>query len=137
MVPNVLVAIVVVIFLMIMISRVARVVPQQNAWVVERLGKYSATLNAGFHILVPFLDTIRYKHSLKEVALNVPEQVCITRDNVQVAVDGVLYFTAGSHRDACLRRRRAHCRPRAPGRRRRGVRPGPRAPGDAHERARL
>jgi regulator of protease activity HflC (stomatin/prohibitin superfamily) len=90
--PTLLVAIVVVIFLMIMISRVARVVPQQNAWVVERLGKYSATLNAGFHILVPFLDTIRYKHSLKEVALDVPEQVCITRDNVQVAVDGVLYF---------------------------------------------
>jgi regulator of protease activity HflC (stomatin/prohibitin superfamily) len=90
--PSLVVAFVVVIFLMIMISRVARVVPQQNAWVVERLGKYSTTLNAGFHILVPFLDTIRYKHSLKEVALNVPEQVCITRDNVQVAVDGVLYF---------------------------------------------
>ncbi|HEY4642366.1 MAG TPA: SPFH domain-containing protein [Thermoanaerobaculia bacterium] len=89
---NLLVAIVVVVFLMIMISRVARVVPQQNAWIVERLGKYSATLNAGFHILVPFLDTVRYKHSLKEVALDVPEQVCITRDNVQVAVDGVLYF---------------------------------------------
>jgi len=90
--PSLLVAVVVVIFLMIMISRVARVVPQQNAWIVERLGKYSATLNAGFHILVPFLDTVRYKHSLKEVALDVPEQVCITRDNVQVAVDGVLYF---------------------------------------------
>src|SRR3954453_3219313 len=89
---NLLVAIVVVVFLMIMISRVARVVPQQNAWIVERLGKYSATLNAGFHILLPFLDTVRYKHSLKEVALDVPEQVCITRDNVQVAVDGVLYF---------------------------------------------
>src|SRR5205085_4570411 len=65
---------------------------QQQAWIVERLGKYSATLTAGFHILVPFLDTVRYKHSLKEVALDVPEQVCITRDNVQVAVDGVLYF---------------------------------------------
>src|SRR6267143_4747903 len=90
--PSLLVAVVVVIFAMIMIGRIARVVPQQNAWVVERLGKYSTTLNAGFHILVPFLDTIRYKHSLKEVALEVPEQVCITRDNVQVAVDGVLYF---------------------------------------------
>src|SRR3954468_7698269 len=90
--PSLLVAIVVVIFLMIMISRVARVVPQQNAWIVERLGKYSGTLNAGFHILVPFLDSVRYKHTLKEVALDVPEQVCITRDNVQVAVDGVLYF---------------------------------------------
>src|SRR6266498_1389647 len=89
---SLLVAVVVVIFAMIMIGRIARVVPQQNAWVVERLGKYSATLNAGFHILVPFLDTVRYKHSLKEVAMDVPEQVCITRDNVQVAVDGVLYF---------------------------------------------
>src|SRR6266849_3229624 len=90
--PQLLVAVVVVIFLMIMISRIARVVPQQQAWVVERLGKYSGTLNAGFHILLPFLDTIRYKHSLKEFALDVPEQVCITKDNVQVAVDGVLYF---------------------------------------------
>src|SRR5467141_4033531 len=89
---TVLVAFVVVIFALIMISRIARVVPQQNAWVVERLGKYSSTLEPGFHILVPFLDSVRYKHSLKEVALNVPEQVCITRDNVQVAVDGVLYF---------------------------------------------
>src|SRR5438067_12943989 len=89
---SLLVAVVVVIFAMIMIGRIARVVPQQNAWIVERLGKYSATLNAGFHILVPFLDTVRYKHSLKEVAMDVPEQVCITRDNVQVAVDGVLYF---------------------------------------------
>src|SRR5258705_19406 len=87
-----IVAVVVVVSFMILVSRIARVVPQQNAWVVERLGKYSTTLNAGFHILVPFLDTVRYKHSLKEVALDVPEQVCITRDNVQVAVDGVLYF---------------------------------------------
>jgi regulator of protease activity HflC (stomatin/prohibitin superfamily) len=89
---TVFVAFVVVIFALIMISRIARVVPQQNAWVVERLGKYSSTLEPGFHILVPFLDNVRYKHSLKEVAMDVPEQVCITRDNVQVAVDGVLYF---------------------------------------------
>src|SRR5947208_10461343 len=87
-----IVAVVVVVFAMIMISRIARVVPQQQAWVIERLGKFSGTLNAGFHILVPFLDTVRYRHSLKEVALDVPEQVCITKDNVQVAVDGVLYF---------------------------------------------
>ena len=79
-------------FAMFVISRIARVVPQQQAWVVERLGKFSGTLNAGFHILWPFFDTVRYKHSLKEFALDVPEQVCITRDNVQVAVDGVLYF---------------------------------------------
>src|SRR5262249_11480931 len=87
-----IVALVIVIFAMILISRIARVVPQQQAWVVERLGKFSGTLNAGFHILVPFMDSVRYKHSLKEIAIDVPEQVCITKDNVQVAVDGILYF---------------------------------------------
>ena len=87
-----IVAVVVVVFAMILVSRIARVVPQQQAWVIERLGKYSGTLNAGFHILVPFMDTVRYKHSLKEIAIDVPEQVCITKDNVQVAVDGILYF---------------------------------------------
>jgi len=74
------------------IAKTAVVVPQQSAYVVERLGKYSDTLNAGFHILLPFIDTIRYRHSLKETAIDIPEQVCITRDNVQVAVDGVLYL---------------------------------------------
>ncbi len=92
MTGTLLVAFIVVIFAMILVSRIARVVPQQQGWVVERLGKYADTLQAGFHILVPFLDVVRYKHSLKEVALEVPEQVCITKDNVQVAVDGVLYF---------------------------------------------
>src|SRR3954469_7885956 len=87
-----LVAFAVAIFALILVSRIARVVPQQQAWVVERLGKYADTLQAGFHILVPFLDNVRYKHSLKESAVDVPEQVCITKDNVQVAVDGVLYF---------------------------------------------
>src|SRR5437870_4135775 len=87
-----IVAVVVVVFAMILVSRIARVVPQQQAWVIERLGKYSGTLNAGFHILIPFMDTVRYKHSLKEIAIDVPEQVCITKDNVQVAVDGILYF---------------------------------------------
>src|SRR5213596_572628 len=87
-----IVAVVIVVFAMILVSRIARVVQQQQAWVVERLGKYSGTLNAGFHILVPFMDSVRYKHSLKEIAIDVPEQVCITKDNVQVAVDGILYF---------------------------------------------
>jgi regulator of protease activity HflC (stomatin/prohibitin superfamily) len=87
-----IVAVVVVVFFMILVAKTARVVPQQQAWVVERLGKYSGTLNAGFHILIPFMDTVRYKHSLKEIAIDVPEQVCITKDNVQVAVDGILYF---------------------------------------------
>jgi regulator of protease activity HflC (stomatin/prohibitin superfamily) len=90
--PNVIVALVVAIFAIILVSKIARVVPQQQAWVVERLGKFSNTLQAGFHILIPFLDNVRYKHSLKEIAVDVPEQVCITKDNVQVAVDGVLYI---------------------------------------------
>jgi regulator of protease activity HflC (stomatin/prohibitin superfamily) len=74
------------------IARTAVVVPQQSAYVVERLGQYSRTLRAGFHILVPFVDVIRYRHSLKESAVDIPEQICITRDNVQVGVDGVLYL---------------------------------------------
>jgi len=80
------------ILVLIVIARTAIVVPQQSAYVVERLGKYHATLQAGFHILLPFVDTIRYKHSLKEIAIDIPAQVCITRDNVQVGVDGVLYL---------------------------------------------
>lgn len=76
----------------IIIAKTAVVVPQQNAYVVERLGKYYATLNAGFHLLVPFFDVIRYRHSLKENAIDIPEQICITRDNVQVGVDGILYL---------------------------------------------
>jgi regulator of protease activity HflC (stomatin/prohibitin superfamily) len=88
---GVLVTLVFAIFAIVLVSRIARVVPQQQAWVVERLGKFHDTLQAGFHILIPFLDTVRYKHSLKEIAVDVPEQICITKDNVQVAVDGVLY----------------------------------------------
>lgn len=76
----------------IVIAKTARVVPQQNAFVVERLGKYKKTLEPGFHILLPFVDVIRYKHGLKERAVDIPEQICITRDNVQVGVDGVLYL---------------------------------------------
>ncbi|MGE0705377.1 MAG: SPFH domain-containing protein [Vicinamibacterales bacterium] len=77
---------------LVVIARTAIVVPQQSAYVVERLGRYSGTLDAGFHLLLPFVDVIRYKHSLKEMALDIPAQVCITRDNVQVGVDGVLYL---------------------------------------------
>lgn len=79
-------------FVVIVILAKTTVVPQQSAYVIERLGRYSGTLGAGFHILIPFLDVIRYRHSLKELALDIPEQLCITRDNVQVAVDGVLYL---------------------------------------------
>jgi regulator of protease activity HflC (stomatin/prohibitin superfamily) len=74
------------------VAKTAIVVPQQSAFVVERLGRYHGTLNAGFHILVPFVDVIRYRHSLKEEAIDIAAQVCITRDNVQVGVDGVLYL---------------------------------------------
>jgi regulator of protease activity HflC (stomatin/prohibitin superfamily) len=77
---------------LIILAKTAVVVPQQSAYVVERLGRYSGTLDAGFHILVPFIDVIRYRHSLKEIALDIPAQICITRDNVQVQVDGVLYL---------------------------------------------
>jgi regulator of protease activity HflC (stomatin/prohibitin superfamily) len=77
---------------MVVIAKTAIVVPQQSVFVVERLGRYAGTLDAGFHILVPFIDVIRYRHSLKENAFDIPEQVCITRDNVQVTVDGVLYL---------------------------------------------
>ncbi|MDD5308863.1 MAG: paraslipin [Deltaproteobacteria bacterium] len=76
----------------IIIVKTAVVVPQQSAYVVERLGKYHATLQAGFHILVPFIDSIAYKLSLKEIVIDIPEQICITRDNVQVGVDGILYL---------------------------------------------
>ena len=80
------------ILVLIIIAKTAVVVPQQNAYVVERLGRFSGTLGAGFHILMPFLDVIRYRHSLKEAAYDIPAQVCITRDNVQVGVDGILYL---------------------------------------------
>lgn len=76
----------------IILARTAIVVPQQSAYVVERLGKYAGTLQAGFHLLTPFVDVIRYRHSLKEQAIDIPEQICITRDNVQVGVDGILYM---------------------------------------------
>ncbi len=77
---------------LIVVARTAVVVPQQSAFVVERLGRFNAVLQAGFHILVPFVDVIRYRHSLKEAAIDIPAQVCITRDNVQVGVDGILYL---------------------------------------------
>src|SRR5687768_2506819 len=81
-----------VLLVIVVIAKTAVVVPQQSAYVVERLGKFSGTLGAGFHLLIPFLDVIRYRHSLKESAIDIPEQVCITRDNVQVGIDGVLYL---------------------------------------------
>jgi regulator of protease activity HflC (stomatin/prohibitin superfamily) len=90
--PTIIVPIVIVILVLIIVAKTAVVVPQQSAFVVERLGRFAGVLQAGFHILIPFLDVIRYKHSLKETAFDIPAQVCITRDNVQVGVDGILYL---------------------------------------------
>ncbi len=86
------VALVLLIIAVIFVVRAIKVVPQQSAWVVERLGKYSTTLKPGLNVLVPFVDKVAYEHSLKEIPLDVPSQVCITKDNTQLHVDGILYF---------------------------------------------
>jgi regulator of protease activity HflC (stomatin/prohibitin superfamily) len=87
-----IVVIVILVIAVMFIARSIKVVPQQNAWVVERLGKYHATLSPGLNLLVPFVDRAAYRHSLKEIPLDVPSQVCITKDNTQLTVDGILYF---------------------------------------------
>ncbi len=87
-----IVALVVAVLFITIVAKTAVIVPQQSAYVVENLGKYNRTLLAGFHILIPFFERSAYKHSLKEVAVDIPEQICITKDNVQVGVDGVLYM---------------------------------------------
>jgi regulator of protease activity HflC (stomatin/prohibitin superfamily) len=87
-----IVVIIILVIAVIFIARSVKVVPQQNAWVVERLGKYHATLSPGLNFLVPFVDRAAYRHSLKEIPLDVPSQVCITKDNTQLTVDGILYF---------------------------------------------
>ncbi|MES2832175.1 MAG: stomatin-like protein [Pseudomonadota bacterium] len=86
------VAVILFILAVVFVYKTIHVVPQQHAWVVERLGKYHATLGPGLNIVVPFVDRIAYKHILKEIPLDVPPQVCITRDNTQLQVDGILYF---------------------------------------------
>ena len=83
---------VILIVTILFIGRAIKVVPQQSAWVVERLGKYHGTLSPGLNFLIPFIDRLAYRHSLKEIPLDVPSQVCITRDNTQLKVDGILYF---------------------------------------------
>ncbi len=94
------VALAIVVLVIIVLMKTAIVVPQQSAFVVETLGRYSRTIQAGFHILIPFVERIAYKHTLKEEALDIPEQICITRDNVQVGVDGVLYLQVLDARSA-------------------------------------
>jgi regulator of protease activity HflC (stomatin/prohibitin superfamily) len=85
-------ALILIVAAIIFLYRLLKVVPQQNAWVVERLGKFHAVLPPGPNILIPFVDNVAYRHSLKEIPLDVPSQVCITRDNTQLQVDGILYF---------------------------------------------
>lgn len=86
------VVVLLVVFAIIFVFSTVKIVPQQQAYVIETLGKYNKTLNAGLNIIVPFIDRVAYKHSLKETVLDIAEQVCITKDNVQVGIDGVLFF---------------------------------------------
>ena len=86
------IAILIAVIAVIFIVRSLKIVPQQNAWVVERLGKYDRTLTPGLSFVIPFVERVAYRHSLKEVPLDVPSQVCITKDNTQLQVDGILYF---------------------------------------------
>lgn len=92
MTTSLYVALAVTALVIFVLAKTAVVVPQQNGYVIERLGKFSRTLRAGFHILIPFVERIAYRHSLKEQAADIAEQICITKDNVQVGVDGVLYM---------------------------------------------
>jgi regulator of protease activity HflC (stomatin/prohibitin superfamily) len=85
-------ALIVLILAIVFVVRAIKVVPQQHAWIVERLGKYDRTLTPGLNFLIPFVDRLAYRHSLKEIPMDVPSQVCITKDNTQLTVDGVLYF---------------------------------------------
>lgn len=87
-----LVALAFLVLVIIVIAKTAQIVPQRSAFVVERLGKYTKTLDAGFHLLIPFVDKITYRHTLKEEAIDVPRQACITKDNIQVVVNGVIYL---------------------------------------------
>ena len=85
--------IIIAVFLVVVtVFRIARIVPNQWVFVIERLGKYSDSLEAGFHLLIPFIDKLAYKHTLKEMAIDVPPQSCITKDNISVEIDGVLYM---------------------------------------------
>ena len=86
------IAIVILVIAAVFISQAIKIVPQQNAWVRERLGKYHDTMTPGLNFLVPFVDKVAYKHSLKEIPMDVPSQICITRDNTQLQVDGILYL---------------------------------------------
>ena len=86
------IALVILVVAIVFVARTFKIVPQQNAWVVERLGKFDRTLTPGLKFIVPFIERVAYRHSLKEVPLDVPSQICITKDNTQLQVDGILFF---------------------------------------------
>jgi len=96
-----IIAIGIALFVIIAFFKTVRIVPQKTAFVIQRLGKYSRTLDAGFHILIPFMDVVAYKRSLKEEAVDVPKQSCITKDNVSVGVDGILYMQVVDAQKSC------------------------------------
>jgi len=90
--PSLIVIPIFLVIVLLVIARAVKIVPQQHAWVIERVGRYHETLTPGLSIILPFVDRVAYKHVLKEIPLDVPSQICITRDNTQLTVDGVLYF---------------------------------------------
>lgn len=87
-----IVGLVILIAVIVFMSMLIKIVPQQNAFIIERLGKYDRTIEAGFHIVIPFYERVSYRNSLKEMVLDIPPQICITRDNVQVSIDGVIFY---------------------------------------------
>jgi len=98
--PWTIILILVIVFAVVVFVKTIRIVPQKQAYIVEKLGKYTKTLDAGFHILAPFIDRVAYKHTLKEQAVDVPPQSCITKDNIAVEVDGILYMQVGDPKRA-------------------------------------
>lgn len=85
-------ALIILVIVVIAVAKTAQIVPQRSAYVVERLGRFHSVLDAGFHLMIPFIDRVAYKHSLKEEAIDVPQQACVTKDNIQIHVDGVIYM---------------------------------------------
>ena len=87
-----IVSLIILLIVIVALAKTAQIVPQRSAYVVERLGRFAKTLDAGFHLLIPFVDKVAYRHTLKEEAIDVPQQACVTRDNIQIHVDGVIYM---------------------------------------------
>src|SRR5690625_1347921 len=87
-----LVSLLFLVLVVVSLAKTAQIVPQRSAYIIERLGKYHKTLEAGFHLLIPFVDRVAYRHTLREEAIDVPSQACVTRDNIQVVVNGIVYL---------------------------------------------